>query len=172
MRKINELIIHASATRPNWMGKSPTKRKVAEIRRWHVEDNGWSDIGYHWIIDRDGTIVKGRPMERTGAHTRGKNKDTVGICLIGGHGGAASDAFLDNFTFDQDCSLTALVQGLVVDYGPLKVSGHNQYADKACPCFEVRDWTDQFKAATDPKPETTKAVIRPSPYCRYIHKTG
>ena len=168
-RKIKEVIVHCSATRPNWMqGQSP-QAKVDEIKRWHVEDNGWSDIGYHWIIDRDGSIVKGRPMEKMGAHTRGKNKDTLAICLIGGHGGSASDELEDNFTFDQDCSLIAVMSGLVAEIGELKVSGHNEYASKACPCFDVREWTQKFNQKTAPKSEPKRVPVRPSPYCRYPH---
>lgn len=138
MRHLDEIIVHASATQPKWMADKSAGDKVAEIRRWHVEDNGWSDIGYHFIIDRDGIVVKGRPLDRAGAHARGRNSHSVGICLIGGFGGSASDKFTDNFTPAQATALRNLIDRLKRDYPTIKVvSGHNQYASKACPCFNV-----------------------------------
>ncbi|EPX78509.1 hypothetical protein Salmuc_03620 [Salipiger mucosus DSM 16094] len=71
MRDISKIIVHASATQADWMDGYPTGTKMAEIRRWHVEDRGWSDIGYHFLIDRDGTVARGRPLERIGAHFPG-----------------------------------------------------------------------------------------------------
>ena len=104
MRPIRGIILHCSATRPNWMANSKTSAKVAEIRRWHVRDRGWSDIGYHFLIDRDGTVAKGRPLERTGSHTQGHNTGTIGICLLGGWDSAATDAFAENYTPQQDAA--------------------------------------------------------------------
>ena len=68
MREIDEIIIHATATNPSWMADKPVDDVVAEIRRWHVEERKWSDIGYHAVIHRDGAVGYGRPVERTGAH--------------------------------------------------------------------------------------------------------
>jgi hypothetical protein len=83
MRPLNKIIIHCTATRPNWwIGKSP-QQKVNEIRRWHVEDRGWADIGYHYLIDRDGTVIEGRPLSKVGAHAKGHNTGSVGIALFG-----------------------------------------------------------------------------------------
>ena len=62
MRKIDEIIIHCAAT-PE--GKNFT---VAQIRDWHVNGNGWKDIGYHYVIYLDGSVHKGRPIEQVGAH--------------------------------------------------------------------------------------------------------
>jgi len=141
MRELNEIVIHCTATRPNWWSDKSSQDKVNEIRRWHVEDRGWSDIGYHYVIDRDGTVVKGRPLEKTGAHTKGRNKGSVGISLMGGFGGAADDQFLDNFTEDQEKALMKLIYDLQRNYPKLRlVSGHSQYAPKACPCFSVPAW--------------------------------
>ena len=74
-RKINSIIIHHSA--------SPSTTTLEQIRKWHVEDNGWNDIGYHFIITDDGTIHEGRPLSKVGAHTKGKNRYSIGICVVG-----------------------------------------------------------------------------------------
>lgn len=114
--------------------------KAAEINRWHM-DRGWSGIGYHFIIDRDGKVAAGRPIEKTGAHVRGHNTGTIGISLVGGHGGLATDKFQDHFTMQQFAALQALVWDLQERYGRgITVHGHNEYAAKGCPCFKVSDY--------------------------------
>lgn len=140
MRKITEAIVHCTATRPEWWASKTTSQKVKEIRRWHVEDRGWSDIGYHFLIDRDGTIAEGRSMDRDGAHVQGHNKGTIGISLFGGHGSSENDPFEANFTPEQDRALRGLLVKLQNIHGFTKVSGHNEYAAKACPGFNVRRW--------------------------------
>lgn len=150
MRQIDELIIHCSATPPDWRAEQSPARQVAEIRRWHVEGNGWSDIGYHWLIARDGTIVPGRPVERTGAHVRGHNARTIGICLLGGHRAAATDRFEDHFTPAQDRALRDLIRSLRTEYPSIEtISGHNQYSAKGCPGFSVPEW---YAGAVQNKP--------------------
>jgi len=116
--------------------------KVAEIRRWHVVERGWSDIGYHYVIDRDGQVYTGRPIERSGALVnREVNLRAVGICLIGGHGASTADPFEKNYTPEQDSSLRELIDRLRAEYPSIKrVSGHNEYAAKACPGFHVTRW--------------------------------
>jgi hypothetical protein len=141
MRHLDEIIIHCAATPPNWLPGATTQDKVNEIRRWHVKDRGWSDIGYHYIIDRDGTVATGRLLEKAGAHTKGHNENSIGLCLIGGGGGTANDKFEDNFTQAQANALRTLIAGLKREYPSItKISGHNQYAAKACPCFNAQAW--------------------------------
>lgn len=156
MRHIGKIIIHCSATRPGWMSANTPEEKTAEIRRWHVEDHGWSDIGYHYVIDRDGTIVPGRPVERIGAHTRGHNRHSIGVCLIGGHGSASTDHFRDNFTPEQEAALSGILQDFSRDLPDfLTVHGHNEFAPKACPGFDVQKWIKSapvVEAANDPAP--------------------
>ena len=143
MRQLNEIIIHCTDTRPNWWADRTSAEKVAEVRRWHVEERGWSSEGYHFFIDRDGTVIEGRPLEKTGAHVKGHNTGTVGIALFGGHGGSAGDQFLDNFTEDQERALMQLIRQLQDNYPTItNVSGHNQYAAKACPTFSVPAWLE------------------------------
>ena len=145
-RKITGIIIHCTATRAEWWGGKRTSEKVAEIRRWHL-DRGWRDIGYHFLIDRDGTIAKGRPVEQTGAHVAGHNTGTIGISLFGGHGSAETDQFSENFTAAQDRSLRKLIADLRGRFGSVPLSGHNEYAAKACPGFTVAQWWSQKPAA-------------------------
>lgn len=159
MRNINEIIVHTTATKPYWMDNFSTEAKVAEIRRWHVEDNGWSDIGYHYVIDRDGTVGVGRPIERKGAHVRGHNDNSIGIALIGGFGGSANDAFSDHYTEQQDYALRNLIKTLDMRFlGNLKITGHNQYANKACPCFHVPSWYNRTGKRTKTNSKTLQAA--------------
>jgi hypothetical protein len=153
-RQIDEIIIHCAATRPDWMQGQTAEAKRDEIRRWH-KDRGWRDIGYHYFIDRNGRTVAGRPLQEAGAHTKGHNSKSIGICLAGGHGSSENDAFLDNYTFEQEQALRVLINELKVRIpGIKKITGHNQYAAKACPGFNVPRWL----ANQPPKPVRTSAV--------------
>ena len=155
MRQITEAIVHCTATRAEWWASRSTSQKVAEVKKWHVQDRGWSDIGYHYLIDRDGTVAKGRPIERDGAHVRGHNAGTIGISLFGGHGSSENDTFEDNFTPEQDKALRELLDELKARYGFTKVTGHNQYAAKACPGFSVPRWLARKAPRTSMLQSTT-----------------
>lgn len=129
MRAINSIIIHCSATR----GDASAER----IKLWHTE-KGWRDIGYHYVIRTDGTIELGRDISETGAHTKGHNKDSIGICIAGGFDGTT-----DDYTPEQWHSLEILVSGLSARYEvmPEDVLGHNDFTDsKTCPNFDVNHW--------------------------------
>jgi len=154
MRPISEIIIHCSATRPEWRAGSKTSAKVSEIRKWH-KGRGWRDIGYHYIIDRDGTVATGRPVEQVGAHVKGHNTGTIGVCLIGGHGSSENDLFADNYTPEQEDALRGLLTDLGARYGIDKVTGHNQYAAKACPGFNVPRWLARKQPRSTPAQSTT-----------------
>ncbi len=138
---VREIIIHCAATRPDWMQGRPLRDQVAEIRRWH-RANGWRDIGYHWIIGRDGSMLPGRPETEIGAHTVGHNSGTIGICLIGGFGSATTDRFSDHFTARQGITLEQQLQAISMRTPITRVSGHNEYAAKACPGFNVTRWLE------------------------------
>ena len=158
MRKIDEIIIHCTATRPDWWQNKSAQAKVKEVTKWHL-DKAWSDCGYHYLIDRDGTVVTGRPLDRTGAHVKGHNTGTIGIALFGGFGGSAGDSFADHFTQEQEDALRGLIADLQVEHTDIrKISGHNQYAAKACPCFSVPAW---LKEAPAPKMKPPVADEKP-----------
>ena len=153
MRDINEVIIHCTATRPNWWEGRSAEEKVREVRQWHL-DRGWSDVGYHYLIDRDGSVVPGRPVEKIGAHVKGHNKGTIGVALFGGHGSASTDQFSDHFTQEQADALTHLLAELQQKFPSInKISGHNDYTNaKSCPGFKVDPWLRNKPA---PKPRTS-----------------
>lgn len=149
---VTEIILHASATRPDWMAGQSLAAKVEEIRRWH-KANDWRDIGYHYIIDRDGKWAAGRPENVVGAHVKGRNTGTIGICLLGGFGGSADDTFDDHFTPQQRATAWKLIRAIAGRTDIRRVSGHNQYAVKACPCFRAASefpWPPAFKEPTAP----------------------
>ena len=139
---VDEIIVHCAATRPDWMAGQPLAAKVAEIRRWHMSPPlNWRNIGYHWIIDRDGQILAGRAETEIGAHAGAlKNRGTLGVCLLGGHGSSQNDRFSQHFTPQQDISLRQMIQAISMRTAIRRVSGHNEYAAKACPGFHVPTW--------------------------------
>lgn len=136
MRKITKIIIHCSAT-PE--GKDFT---VQQIRQWHTtpkpKGNGWRDIGYHFVIYRDGSVHPGRPVEQIGAHTSGHNANSIGVCYIGG---CATDGKTpkDTRTQAQRAALVRLVRELRSQFSGATVHGHNEFAAKACPSFNVQN---------------------------------
>lgn len=129
-RRIDKIILHCSAT-PE--GKDYT---VAQIRQWHLA-RGFSDIGYHFIIYRDGTVHRGRPVAQIGAHTTGQNAHSIGICYIGGNT-ADNITPKDTRTEAQRTALIKLVAELKASYPSATVHGHNEFAAKACPSFNVQ----------------------------------
>lgn len=133
----NFIVIHCSATRED------QDCTVEDIRRWHVVERNWSDIGYHWVIERSGLMQPGRSQDTIGAHVRGHNHDSVGICLVGGL--SQGNLPKDNFTQEQMLSLEMLVESLQVRYPSAKVVGHSLFNPyKACPVFSVEDWLEEL----------------------------
>ena len=130
--KTDYIVIHCAATKPSMdVG-------VDTIRDWHVNGNGWRDIGYHLVIRRDGSVEKGRDINDSGAHAAGYNSKSIGLCLVGGM--AEDNSAEDNFTAQQWTSLLATVKELEVDYPSAKVIGHNEISEKECPSFDVQKW--------------------------------
>lgn len=136
---VHEVCVHCAATRPEWMASDGLSAQFAEIRRWHIA-NGWRTIGYHWLIGRNGQVLAGRLETEIGAGVQGRNNGVIHICLIGGHGSSDRDRFSDHFTRAQDTTLRQLLQGIGMRTQIRKISGHNEYANKACPGFTVSEW--------------------------------
>lgn len=139
-RTISEIIIHCSAT-PE--GRDYT---VEQIRKDHKE-RGWSDIGYHYVIYRDGTIVNGRDVDLVGAHCSkgGHNQHSIGICYIGGLENKARVPYnklkaKDTRTEEQKASLLSLLLDLKKLYPKAVIYGHHDFdSSKDCPSFNARD---------------------------------
>jgi hypothetical protein len=136
---VNTIFVHCSATQPEWMEDSPLSSKVEEISRWHKQ-RGFNRIGYHWVIDRNGEISKGRAENEAGAHVKNHNTGSIGICLIGGFGSNENDPFDENFTVEQDMALRNLIDDIKTRTKITKIRGHNEVAAKACPGFNVSRW--------------------------------
>lgn len=119
-RKINKHIIHCSDS---------TFGDVETIRRWHKE-RGWIDIGYHFVIKRDGTVEVGRDISAMGAHCLGQNRNSIGTCLIG----------KKSFNKKQFDALKNLHTLLKVFYPEVTVHGHREFSNyKTCPNFDVKE---------------------------------
>ena len=129
MRKINEIIVHCSAT-PD--GRAVT---VAQIDAWHRK-RGFRCIGYHFVIYLDGSIHKGRPVAEIGAHCLGHNADSIGICYVGGLATDNSTP-MDTRTPQQKAALRNLITELRHQFPMAVVHGHREFANKACPCFDA-----------------------------------
>lgn len=132
MRDLNKIIIHCTATpEGRW-------HDVEDIRDWHVNGRGWSDVGYHFLVLLDGTVEEGRPVHRQGAHTRGHNANSIGICYVGGVDQDMNAK--DTLNEDQEVALETLICDLRDEYGDdLTIHGHNEFASKACPSFDVQE---------------------------------
>lgn len=128
-RNIKELIVHCSAT-PE--GKDYS---VDTIRQWHLQ-RGFSDIGYHYVIYRDGSIHIGRDESIIGAHCTGHNSYSIGVCYIGG---CASDGKTpkDTRTTEQKQSLVKLLKELKTKYPQASIHSHKDFTNKACPSFDA-----------------------------------
>lgn len=133
-RTTNWIVIHCSATR------AIQDVGAADIRKWH-RAQGWSDIGYAFVIRRSGKIETGRPVDAIGSHVKGHNADSVGVCLIGG---LNNDTYKpeNNYTPQQWESLIRLLKTLTAKYPKAKVRGHRDFPNvqKACPCFSATPW--------------------------------
>lgn len=133
------IVIHCADT--------PAKMDIgaAEIDRWHRK-NGWNGIGYHYVIRRDGSLEHGRKVTQPGAHVYGHNRESLGICLVGGRSdeGLTSE---NNFTPEQFGCLAGLVLELGLAFPAAQVVGHRDLDKrKACPSFDVKAWAHDVKA--------------------------
>lgn len=129
MRKIDKIILHCSATRE---GQHFTTN---DINQWHLA-RGFAKIGYHYVVYLDGSVHRGRNEDLIGAHSLGHNATSIGICYIGGLDKNGEPK--DTRTPDQKKALDSLIDDLKMKYPKAKIYGHNEFAAKACPCFDVK----------------------------------
>ena len=130
-RKIKQIIVHCTATKE---GQHVT---VEQVRKWHVEGNGWNDIGYHYLVYLDGSVHEGRPLDKAGAHCSGHNSNSIGVCYVGGldKQGKAKDTR----TEAQKGALRELIASLKASFPSAVVYGHRDFANKSCPCFDAKE---------------------------------
>lgn len=135
------IVIHCSATEA---GREVT---VKEITKYHIQ-RGFRTIGYHFLVHLDGEISRGRKLEEIGAHAKGYNNNSVGICYVGG---LKDKKPFDTRTINQIHSIRGLVAALKSIYDIKRIIGHRDLsvdlnADgmitkgewlKDCPCFSV-----------------------------------
>lgn len=147
MRKIDKIFIHCSAT--------PEGRdiKMETIKSWHVKGRGWRDIGYHFVIELDGTLKVGRPMEQMGAGVKGHNANSIHVCYVGGID--KNKKAKDTRTEEQRETMNTMIGRLVEQYPDASVHGHNEFANKACPSFDVQKEFGKPKKATPKKSKST-----------------
>ena len=136
-RKITEVIIHCTATPQGRFVDVPT------VNRWHRErgfrrsyQGKTYHIGYHFLIGLDGEIWKGRPVEISGAHVKGRNGQTIGVAYVGGVDATGKPK--DTRTPAQKAALLKLLRRLLSEHPSIeKISSHRDYAAKACPSFDA-----------------------------------
>ncbi|WP_099867840.1 peptidoglycan recognition protein family protein [Pararhizobium haloflavum] len=152
MRTINEIIVHCTAT-PE--GRPVT---VAEIDQWH-RARGWSGIGYHRVVGLNGERQDGRPIEKIGAHVAGHNTGTIGIVYVGG---VEKDGKTpkDTRTAAQKDALLSEIVNLRDHFKIKKISGHNEYANKACPSFDASAEYDHLMMRAGDFVPTVDAVLQ------------
>lgn len=97
MRQIEWLVVHTAGAY-DWKRQRVVHQSVDAVRGYHINHNGWRDIGYHRYLEDDGTILHGRSEEEVGAHAGGFNTHSLGIC-VSGHGD------FEPFNEDQERSL-------------------------------------------------------------------
>ena len=136
-RRIDEIIVHCTAT-PEGQAKT-----VDDIRREH-KAQGWSDIGYHYLVTLDGVVHNGRDVDVSGAHAEGHNSHSIGVCYVGGVENDPRKPYRelkakDTRTAKQRAALLSLLKDLRRLYPSAKIIGHRNVSSKACPSFKAKE---------------------------------
>ena len=131
MRRIDLIVIHCSATRCN------QSFPVTALIRCHADRFGFT--GYHYYITRDGTVTQTRHEQLIGAHARGYNSHSLGVCYEGGLDKEGQPA--DTRTRNQKRSLLSLLKKLKRAHPEARILGHRDLpgVHKACPCFDAQN---------------------------------
>lgn len=135
-KKTDKIILHCTASREgqDW--------SVEGIHKLHL-NNGWSGIGYNFVIYLDGTIHEGRPIDAVGAHCPPYNSTSVGIVYVGGVDSKLKPK--DTRTGAQKQAMYELVDWLQSVYPDAQIHCHNEYANKACPSFKLEQFMSEFE---------------------------
>ena len=146
-----EIIVHCTASNEG------VPCTVEQVRKFHVQKRGWSDIAYHYLIYLDGSVHVGRPLPKDGGHTLGHPR-AIGVCYVGGldkntHKGK------DTRTPAQKAALRNLLIQLKQKYPNATIHGHREFANKACPCFDAKSEYADISAGRG-----VKAVPSPAGY--------
>ena len=130
MRHLDEIVLHCTGT------KIDACVTVESVRRYHVNNNKWQDIGYHYLIYRDGSIHPGRPLDVQGAHCEGYNAHTIGIAYVGGLDDDGRGC--DTRTREQKKAILSLCRALLTAFPTIHhITGHREHNPTECPCFDV-----------------------------------
>lgn len=163
---INKIVIHCAATQNGKPLCTKTQTAAERVDEWHAKrgfkrtekalvfNPHLKHIGYHFIIDTDGTVETGRQVSETGAHVKGHNLDSVGICLVGGI--TIDGKNFGRYTERQWQALHRVLRELESQYPSARICGHRDLSPdlngdgnitknewlKDCPCFDVWEWLD------------------------------
>jgi len=144
MRNIKYIAVHCSATTPEMVVP------ISRIKDWHLK-RGFNDVGYHFYIRRDGSVELGRDLSVAGAHVKGFNSVSIGVCYEGGLNMEMQPD--DNRTERQKASLIKVLTDLKKDYQNAEIKGHRDFSKdrnndgkitedewlKSCPCFDAKE---------------------------------
>lgn len=127
---VKYIVVHCSATMP---GQDCNARIIND---WHAQ-RGWQMIGYHYVILPNGIVEHGRPLFYQGAHVKGYNNCSVGVCYVGGLN--AEGVTADTRTDAQTRAMYDLLHLLKLKFPGAKIVGHRDLdKGKACPCFDAK----------------------------------
>jgi N-acetylmuramoyl-L-alanine amidase len=161
-RSVNSVYVHCSAS------DNIKHDNIETIKKWHIEDRGWSNIGYHLFINKQGQIFEGRPLEKIPAAQRGYNTGSIAICVSG--------LKKENFTKEQFESLYSLCCDINKEYnGDVRFIPHNAVSNKSCPVFSIREVLgidSDNKMVFDSKPgyRTIEITCTPGEDVKYLQK--
>ncbi len=123
---ITRIIVHHSA--------SPIETTLGDIRKWHVEENGWEDVGYHYVVGQLGMIQPARSTSYMGAHAKGSNFDSIGVCLVGNN-----TEERNRWTREQVWALQRLWESARIIWPGIEIYGHRDVSSGTeCPGVDVR----------------------------------